>query len=89
VLNRVEGDARAECMGSTGDKDYTGRIARRRGRQDFGREELREEEWADVVSAHLALETVGGQLERPDGGGRVVDEDLTKTVNMKSGSIKN
>lgn len=85
MLNSVEVDARAVCMRGARDEDYSRGEAGRRRRQQFGCEKFREEEWSDVVGAHLALQSVNGEFEGPDGRGCVVDKDLKRRgVNRRS-----
>lgn len=76
MLDTVEVDARAECVGGARDEDHARRVARGGGCQEFGCKELCEEEWSDVVGSPLALEAVRGEFERPQWCGCVVDEDL-------------
>jgi hypothetical protein len=67
------------------DEDYSRGEADRRRRQKFRCEKFREEEWSDVIGAHLALQSVNGEFIGPDGRGCVVDKDLERRgVNRRS-----
>lgn len=49
---------------------------RRVGSEQFGKEEFREEERADVVDSHLAFDVVDGDGVDKAGVGRIVDQHL-------------
>jgi hypothetical protein len=63
-------------MANAREKQDTGGIVLRACRQDFLRDKLCEEKRPNVARSYLALKVVRGELERPDGRRRVVNQDL-------------
>lgn len=58
--------------------DHTRSVVLSASGEQFGREQLRQKEWPNVRSRHLAFEPVNSQVELHHGGGSIVDQHLLR-----------